>query len=200
MWNRLNRVTAPAGLPVGLAEAKAFLRVDSTSEDALIESAIEQATAYVDGPNGIGRALVEQQWDLRLDCFPWGRIVLPLVPVRSVDEITYTDTAGSTQTLASSRYIASVAREPATIEPEWNENWPSVRLVADAVKVRFTAGYEPGTGSQYGANVPADLRAAILWLVAHIYENRVPATAESMGSLPLSVESILSRYRAGAVA
>jgi uncharacterized phiE125 gp8 family phage protein len=203
MWNRLHRVTAPAGRPVTLEEAKAHLRVDGTAEDTLIERAIDAATAYIDGPRGIGHALVDQQWDLRLDCFPWGRIVLPLNPVRTVDEITYTDTAGTTQTLASSRYIVSAEREPATIEPEYNENWPSTRLVADAVKVRFTVGYEPDTNSSptdYGANVPNDLKAAVLWLVAHIYENRMPATKDGAEMLPFAVENILARYRAGAVA
>jgi uncharacterized phiE125 gp8 family phage protein len=203
MWNRLHRVTAPAGRPVTLSEAKTHLRVDSTAEDTLIESLIDAATAYIDGPKGIGRALVDQQWDLRLDCFPWGRIILPLVPVRTVDEITYTDTAGNTQTLASSRYIASVEREPATIEPEYNENWPSTRLVADAVKVRFTAGYEADTGSSptdYGANIPGDLKAAVLLLIAHLYENRSAVMADSMQTLPMAVEHILARYRAGAIA
>jgi uncharacterized phiE125 gp8 family phage protein len=202
MWNRLHRVTAPAGRPVTLEEAKAHLRVDGTAEDTLIERAIDAATAYIDGPRGIGHALVEQQWDLRLDCFPWGRIVLPLNPVRTVDEITYTDTAGTTQTLDASRYIVSAEREPATIEPEYNENWPSTRLVADAVKVRFTVGYEPGSGSppDYGANVPNDLKAAVLWLTAHIYENRMPTSTNNAEALPFAVENILARYRAGAVA
>lgn len=192
MWNRLNRVTAPPSDPVTLQEAKDHLRVDSTDEDTLIQNAITAATAYIDGPYGIGRALVEQQWDLHLDCFPWGRIVLPLNPVQSVDEITYTDTAGNTQTLASSAYIASVTREPATIEPAYNRNWPSTRLVADAVKVRFTAGY---------ADVPRDLKAAILWLTAHMYENRSPVSVgDNVSSMPFAVQSILDRYRAGAVA
>jgi len=202
MWNRLHRVTAPAGRPVTLSEAKAHLRVDGTAEDTLIERAIDAATAYIDGPRGIGHALVEQQWDLRLDCFPWGRIVLPLNPVQGVDEITYTDTAGNTQTLDDARYIASTEREPATIEPAWNENWPSTRLVADAVRVRFTVGYAPDSGSppNYGAKIPDDLKAAILWLTAHIYENRMPTSTNNAEALPLAVDAILSRYRAGAVA
>ena len=201
-WNRLHRVTAPAGAPVTLEEAKGHLRIDGTAEDSLIERAIDAAAAYIDGPRGIGHALVEQQWDLRLDGFPWGRIVLPLNPVQSVDEITYTDTAGATQTLDAARYIASTAREPATIEPAWNENWPSTRLIADAVKVRVTVGYKPGAGSppDYGANIPSDLKAAVLWLVAHIYENRMPTSTNGAEALPFSVESILARYRAGAVA
>jgi uncharacterized phiE125 gp8 family phage protein len=203
MWNRLHRVTAPAGRPVTLSEAKMHLRVDGTAEDTLIERAVDAATAYIDGPRGIGHALVDQQWDLRLDCFPWGRIVLPLNPVRTVDEITYTDTAGTTQTLDASRYIVSAERDPATIEPAYNENWPSTRLVADAVKVRFTVGYEPDTNSSptdYGANVPNDLKAAVLWLTAHIYENRMPTSTNNAEALPFAVENILARYRAGAVA
>lgn len=203
MWNRLSRVQAPQGRPVTISEAKTHLRVDSTDEDTLIESLIDAATAYIDGPRGIGHALVDQQWDLRLDCFPWGRIVLPLTPVRSVDEITYTDTGGNTQTLASSRYIASVDRDPATIEPAFNENWPSTRLIADAVKVRFTAGYAPGSGSppDYGANVPADLKAAVLWLTALMYEHRVAVNVDQKTTpLPFAIENILARYRAGAVA
>jgi len=202
MWDRLARVTAPAGRPVTLQEAKDFMRVDTADEDAIIERAIDAATAYIDGPRGIGHALVEQQWALRLDAFPWGRIVLPLSPVQTVDTIDYTDTAGNQQTLDPARYIVSTGREPATVEPAFNENWPSTRLIADAVKVTFTVGYAPASGSppDYGANVPADLKAAVLWLVAHIHENRLPATKDGADPLPFAVENIIGRYRAGAVA
>jgi uncharacterized phiE125 gp8 family phage protein len=76
----LHLITAPLAYPVSLQETKSFLRVDAADEDATILSLIASATAYLDGADGImGRALVEQTWELR-DCEFGEWIAVPLPP------------------------------------------------------------------------------------------------------------------------
>jgi uncharacterized phiE125 gp8 family phage protein len=158
-------VSAPATTPVSLTEAKAHLRVDHSDDDTLITALINAAVAHLDGKDGIlGRALITQTWDLKLDEF-CPAIRIPLPPLASVTSITYVDTDGATQTLAADQYTVT-SGEPAKIVPAYNVTWPSTRCVPEAVKVRFVAGY--GNAS----SVPAGIKAAILLHVGTLYRDR----------------------------
>lgn len=62
-----------------LADAKQHLRVDFEDDDGVIESYIAAAIQNIDGRDGwLGRALVEQTWELRLPDF--GGSVIPICP------------------------------------------------------------------------------------------------------------------------
>jgi len=192
-WN-LKRTVAPPENPVTTAEVKSQARIDTTAEDSLIDRLISAATASIEGPYGIGIALVEQTWELKLDWFPL-EIQLPLYPVLSVESIKYIDTEGTEQTLDSSVYRVDTHSNPARITLEWNETWPSTRLISNAVTVTFKAGYAV-EGSDYQANVPQDLRHAITLLVAHWYENReAVSTNATPNRMPMAADAILERYR-----
>jgi uncharacterized phiE125 gp8 family phage protein len=120
----LTLITPPAAVPLSMAEARAHLRLeDDQSEDALIAGFIRIATAWVDGAEGwLGRALITQEWELRIDCFPWRtRIVLPLPPLQAVTSIHYTDQTGAEQLLASDRYrVLSIGdAQPGRIAPAY---------------------------------------------------------------------------------
>lgn len=195
-WTKLHRITAPPVSAISLNEAKDHLRVDLVEEDSLIQRLTHAATGMVEGPHGVGLALVEQQWELSLDYWP-AVIDLPLYPVQSVDSITYVDGDGNSQTL--SNFQAAVNRNPATIAPAVDERWPNARDQLEAITVTFTAGYAKD-GTDYRANIPEDLRAALLLLVGHLYENRVAVTQDSMEQVPLAVTHILERYRVGRMA
>lgn len=198
-WNRLTRITAPAEAPLTLDEAKDHLRVETNAEDSLILRLIDAATAMVDGPQGIGIALVSQEWEYKLDWFP-PVIKIPLYPVRSIDAIEYVDDAGNTQTLAASRYQEDVDSNPARVMPAYNELWPTIRWQLNAVTVRFTAGYAPD-GEDNLVNIPQDIRSAMLLLVGHLYNNREAVAINTTATeLPLAVDHILGQYRAGVVA
>lgn len=195
MWDRLYRVTAPAALPVSVADAKTHLRVDHATDDALIQRLIEAAVGAIDGPPGIGIAMVSQVWRLSLDSFPCSVIELPLGPVLTVDSITYVDTAGATQTLPSGDYQTDITRNPARIAPAYGKFFPSTRLGLNAVKVQFTAGF--GAASA----VPSDLKSAILLIVGNLYTNRdATVLGAAVAQLPMGVDAILDRYRVGQAA
>lgn len=186
---RLKPVTAPAAQPVTLDEAKAHLRVTAADEDALITALIAAAVGHVDGPSGtLGRALVEQEWDLLLDDFPCDELELPLPPLRSVTSITYVDEQGATQTLAPAAYEVDASGPRGVVLPAYGQTWPRTRVQRNAVTVRFKAGY--GTT---GASVPAAIRAAILLLVGDLYANR-EAQGDTLAR-NATVDALLFPYR-----
>jgi len=196
-WN-LKRTSAPAGTPVTAAEVKSQSRIDTSADDSLIDRLINAAVSFIEGPNGIGVCLVEQTWELALDRFPL-IIELPLFPVISVESVKYIDEDGTEQTLASSVYRVDTHSNPARVSLAWNQTWPSARLVSNAVKVSFKAGHAPDSGD-YTANVPDDLRHAVILLVAHWYEHREAVSDQSMSQVPMAAKAILDNYRVPGVA
>lgn len=190
---------APSVPAVSLDEVRDHLRIDMSNEDALLLRLAWAATDAIDGPNGIGVALVEQQWEMTLDSFP-SMIKIPLSPIQSVDAIEYIDGAGTTQTLDTAKYLVDTASIPARITPAYNAVWPGIRAQMNSVTIRFTAGYA-ADGADYTANIPEDLRTALLLLVAHFYENRSAVNVgSSVSEFPLAVRFILNKYRSGRVA
>jgi uncharacterized phiE125 gp8 family phage protein len=212
-------ITPPIGFPLSLDLAKAQCRVQHNDDDALIQSLIEAATGWLDGPGGwLGRCLMPQILELRLDSFypdDWNfrglpiwqegvwndwtrwpfqnRIQLPYPPFLSVTSVIYEDLSGADQVLTSSGWV--VDREGEIGSP-WQTPWPAGRVEADAVRIQYQAGYALSAGS---STVPAPIRHALMLLVSHWYahpdavvgvENR-----DSSTEMPLAVESLLAPLR-----
>ena len=187
-WNRLRLVTPASVLPVSLVEAKAHLRVDFDDDDALIASLISAATAMLDGPRGIGVALAPQTWELGLDEWPEA-VRLPLWPVRAIASIIYKDAAGADVTLPTSAWQADLDASPVRILPDYGQSWPAARASQRAIRITFTAGYADA------ASIPADLKAALLLIVGHLYNHREAVADNSPRVLPMGAEAIIDRYR-----
>jgi uncharacterized phiE125 gp8 family phage protein len=186
----LHLVTPPAGLPLSVLELREHLRLEGIDgQDVMVAAYLGAATAAIDGADGwLGRALLTQTWELRLDCFPWhGAIVVPLPPLQSVTSVEYTDTDGNDQVLAPSQYqVAGIGgARPARIYPAFGERWPSTRDQAEAVRVCFTAGYGDAPG-----HVPEPIRQAIQLMVAQSFEDR-----EGTVGMSSAVESLLFPFR-----
>lgn len=194
MWDRVSVVTKPAADIITVADLKARLRIDGTAEDALLASLLAGAVARIDGPQGLGVAMMEQTWRLTLDCFP-ATIRLPGAPIKSVSTITYMDTDGVEQTLDAADYRADFGREPVRVEPAYGSAWPATRDVVGAVKIDYLLG------EANAAEVPQDLIDAACLLVGHRYAHREGVlVGDSASELPLAVEWILNQHRRGAVA
>ena len=176
----------PAQEPVSLAEQKIQSRVSTDADDALLSLYITAARQNCEQFQA--RAYITQTWDLTLDDWPAdGCIYAPRAPLASVTSITYVDDAGTTQTLSSSLYTVDTKSEPGRIYPAYGETWPSVRGQPNAITVRFVAGY--GTTMQ---SVPARMRAAIMVLAHHWYENREPVVIGTIvADLPKSMDRML---------
>lgn len=184
---RLELNTAPATEPVMLAEVKTRLRIDSSADDAGVNRLIAAATRYAQSV--CRRAFVTQTWTLILDAFPCGSISVPLPPLQSVVEITYVDSNGTTQTLASTEYVVDKAGMIGLVHRAYQKEWPATRAQPMAVRVKFTAGYGAA------ADVPADLVSALMMLVAHWDQNREPVVVGTINSaLPFSVAALLAPF------
>jgi len=179
--------TAATEEPVTLDEAKAHLRIDHDDEDdhiaALITAARQWAEMYT------RRQFISATYTLYLDWFP-GEIVVPRPPLISVTSISYLDTAGASQTLATSVYAVDAVALPGRIRLKFNESWPGTRTIENAVTVVYIAGYGAATA------VPETAKAALKLLVAHLYENREPyIVGTSVSALPMAAKSLLSAER-----
>ena len=191
-WQRLTRTVAPAVPAVTLAGAKAHLRVEFSEDDALITGLVEAAAAMIEGPGGIGVALVTQTWRLSLDGALPLPLELPLGPVQAVTDITYADQDGQTQTLDPALYGLDTGARPARVYLEDGATLPAMLRQLGGVKVTFTAGY-----GATAASVPADLRAVMLLIVGHLYHRREAVDRSGLAELPMGVAVILARYRVG---
>lgn len=144
VWDRLERVTPPASPPVTLADAKLHAKVDHDVADTVLQVYLDAAIAEVDGPSGLGVAMLEQSWKLSLDSFP-DVIPLPIGPVRSVTEIAYTDTDGADQTIDPATVQVITRRIDGRILPEPGNTWPATEAGRwDAVRVTWSAGWDTG--------------------------------------------------------
>lgn len=131
-------VTAATLKAVDAADCKRAARVDWDEEDSLIEGWIAEATQAVE--TDASMCLLTQTWRLNLDWFPAWTIELRKYPVQSVSSITYTDTAGTTQTVSSSDYIVDTTSFPPRVVPAEGLYWPTCRDQPRSVKVTFVAG------------------------------------------------------------
>lgn len=206
----LSQVSGPTLDVVSLAEARKHLKVDVTDDDGLIAGYIFAARAFCEMHTG--RAILNQVFDLTIDddwppqysrppywppiAAAWPgcssrRITIPLAPLVSVASITYTDTAGAPQTLASDQYrvITRSATVRGWIEPAYGVAWPAVRMQSEAITVRFTAGY----GDQPGGTKELELfRQAMLLLIGSWYANKEAVVVGSPpAELPLGVDALL---------
>lgn len=189
MW--LNQTSAPAETPVTLADAKTHLRVTHSNDDDFITALIDAVTAHLDGRRGyLGRCLVTQSWEYRVNVFPGNGIIeIPLPPLVSVESVKYIDDAGSEQTMSSAEYVVDTATVNGQVRLGYDEDWPTTRDEDFAVRVAFTAGF--GAAS----DVPQPIKSAIYMMVAHLYVNREVTGAGDIGELPLGARYLLSAYR-----
>lgn len=184
----LSVVTPAAADPVSLSEAKAHCRIDFATDDTYLIALISAATQWVQ--NRTGRQLVtatlRQSWDH--GTFDPYLLELAREPVTAVESVKYYDADEDLQTLSTDDYWTDFESTPPRIVMAYF--FPFVNVWRpNALQVEFSAGYGNA------AAVPQALKQAILWLVAHWYENREPVIAgEKLANVPFSVESVCRQY------
>ncbi|CAM3307245.1 head-tail connector protein [Halomonas lysinitropha] len=179
---------------ITLAEAKLHLRLitdltdaDSyTAEDAHIQGLISAAYRHAEA---VTRTTLERRSKtLVLDGFPAGSqaIELPWTPVEAVESLEYVDPDGIEQSLAAETLRLDTRPIYPRLAPQWGSLWPATTDEPECVSITATAG---------AAELPADIRAALLLLVGHFYENREAVVIGTISSaIPFSVETLLAPY------
>ena len=89
----LKLITAPTVLPISVADIKVDLKETGTARDTQIARLIASATERAE--HELGRALLDQEWELIIDAFPVAEIELAMPKVLSITSVKYLDQAGA---------------------------------------------------------------------------------------------------------
>jgi len=181
-------ITAPANEPLTLAEVKAHLRVDDAASDALITALIVSAREMAE--HQVGRSLMQQTLELTLDQFP-DAFILQRPPVISITSVKYLDADGIQQTLAAESYVLDNSSDStaAYLICAYATSWPTTRSEANAVRVRYLAGYANA------AAVPQGIKQWMLLQIGHWFATRESTNVGNIVNEMPFLGGLLDRYR-----
>ena len=178
---RLKLETAPTKEPITLEEVKLHLKIDTADDNTLITDLIKTARMLIEKETK--RAFITQTWQMYFDLAPHV-IEIPKPPLQSVESITVIDSDGEETPVDPGDYMVDASENsPGRVTPKIGYIWPYHRGFASFV-VEFEAGY--GDDPE---DVPEDLRQAILYLVAYLYEHRED------GGIPDSIKKMIFPYK-----
>ncbi|MEL6298933.1 MAG: head-tail connector protein [Pseudomonadota bacterium] len=177
----LKQLVAPAAEPISLAEAKAFLRLDTETEDAFVSSLIKTSRLHIEA--ALDLALITQRWRLTSRVASLQPVPVPLHPVREVVGASAIDAGGASTAIPLDQVDVNLDERPATV------------CVTAEFGKRVAIDFEAGFGAD-PADVPEPIRQALLLLVAHWFENREPVVIGSDATrIPMTVSALLAPYR-----
>lgn len=187
-YGKLVLKTGPATTAISLAEAKAFLRVDSDydDDDSYITSLIGVATNVVE--QFTRRRLITQTYNIYYDEFP-PYMDLQVGNVASVTHVKYYDTDNTLQTLDTSQYDVDIRVKPGRIYQAEDGNFPDTYERANSVEVEFVVG-------SAASDVEDAIKQGMFIVIGRYYENRQDVVmGTQVNELPLMVEHLLTPYR-----
>jgi uncharacterized phiE125 gp8 family phage protein len=181
-------IEANHGEPVSLAEMRSHLRITSNDEDKDIRSYLMASSEFIEEATGIAFLTASYRQSFRY--FQDVELDLLRGPVSEITNITYIDTFGNTQTLATGVYTLSdtVGLRP-QIYLNAGQSWPSTNCSPSAIRINFKAGYS----SPFA--VPFRAQQAIKFLTAHFFENRVPLTQIPGATLPFALQALINQLK-----
>ena len=172
-------ITQPVAEPVTVAQARLACRLDVTGDvtydtavdDELkrqISAARELATTHTQA------SIMPMTWELSLDDFPSDADIELLYPrIISITSVKYISAlTGLEVTLAANQYMLDSQRYRAWLLPAAGVTWPATADVANAVKVRYVAGFADA------ASVPAKVKQWILSVVRYMREGGCDGAGE----------------------
>lgn len=181
------RLDSPAS-PIGYAEQRDFMRLATDDEQPLVEELLLAASAWLTRETNV--ALLDTAHRLELARFPRCReIELWPVPLASVASVVYDDADGVEQSLDAAAYTVDYARLPARLVLKRGQSWPATAGEPGSVRITYSSGH--GTADR----VPAELRAAVRLMAAHLFENREPAAPVAMSEVPMALQRIVELHR-----
>lgn len=155
--------TEPVTDPITAAEVAEYLRIDYDDHDSMIANYAKEARRSLED-GYLWKCCISQTCVDRFNEFE--EMELHWQPVSAISSITYTDTAGATQTLASTVYELGNNHGIWHVRLKYGQTWPATRSHNDVVTVTYTAGY--GTSA---SSVPEAIRQAIIMYAGSLYDN-----------------------------
>lgn len=180
------KVITPVTSPViPLADVRLHLRLDllggsTHPDDALITAFIDAARDYVE--HNTQRSVGVQTLELALDAFPSGAIELPL-GAASITSLSYVDDEEAVIVMDSSEYVLDEYSHQSWVL--FVDAWPTAKDSANVVKIRYVTK----------SAINSAVKAAMLLLIGHWYENREASNFDKLQSIPLGVKSLLDTER-----
>ncbi|PKA40447.1 hypothetical protein CWR43_28125 [Rhizobium sullae] len=180
MWYPTKITVAATSEPVTTAEAKRRLRIDFDDDDADVDLMLGSARDHVE--KYCNTRLASQTVEIKCDGFcDFAR--LPEAPVSSITSVSYVDTDGATQTLATTVYELRADGLETSIVTKYGQQWPAIQS-GSRITVTAVVGY---------AEAPAAVKHAILLFIADAYEVRENAKVEDWTAL----DALLCNFRRG---
>jgi uncharacterized phiE125 gp8 family phage protein len=179
-------LTAPVAEPLSLADARDFLRVSHSDDDAVIAALIAAARGQIEAQTRC--ALMTQTWRVACDAWPNdGRIRPRLAPLRSLAAVRVFDAGGTARPLNASAFVVDTAAG-VVAAPAW---LPAPGRSLAGIELDLVCGF-----GDAASDVPELLRHALRTLVAHWYDNRgLVAIGQSIAMMPASVAAMIAAYR-----
>ncbi len=169
----LARVAPPEDEPLSLAEAKSYLRVDSSADDAVITAMLSAVREHAE--QYLRRSLMPQSWKLVYDDYLPQEVLLPMGPVITVTHVKLIALDGSPTLVSDAVYRLNAARTSLLIDEV---------LFASQVEIAYEAGYEDA------GTIPAPLKQGMLAHLAELYDGKNLGTV-----LPDAARALYAPYR-----
>lgn len=164
----------PETMPLALDEVRAYLRIDHTEEDPLLESLIRTASEVA--VDYMRRSLTEQQWRAVYHDNLEGEVRLPMGPVQRIDRV---------QLVTHDGVVVDVDEEDYDLCPQGRLLLVGGVLRAKYIEILYIAGFNGPL------LLPHAIRQGLLLHVAMIYDGRASAAR-----LPHKVRGWYEPFRA----
>ena len=163
---------------------------------AMLDAAVEHAEAFT------GLSIAIRTYEGALDELP--RLVagdpttssiidLPHPPL--IELISFTTGDGSDVVdVDADTYIVDEYGDSTRLRPV--TSWLAVANSPNTVRIQYKAGYSSeGVGDTDATELPGAIRAAVLLMMAHLYESREDAVEKAMSTIPNGFEALLRPRR-----
>jgi len=180
------KITTQPTEPITLEAVKAHLRLTGNDEADHISNLITAAREYAQGVTG--KLYGVQTVTAVCDSFPADDIIeLPTAPIISLTSLIYKNSALMETNITADVIVDDFATKP-TLVLKSTANWPSVGLYqVNPIKIIYKSGAIPSS----------KIKAAMLLLIAHWFENReeVVTGTQQPYSVPFAAEALLQQER-----
>jgi uncharacterized phiE125 gp8 family phage protein len=179
-------VEAPKPI-VSWDEMRTHGKIEEESEKTYVETLIEAATGWIDGPTGwLGRTIGVQVLELQLSDWPCSMADLPYGPIIELVSVVYLDADGA-EHLIDVHGLSD------------DFDLPTVEGRPGDVRIRYRAGYgvlDDATPPKWVNTPPAAIKVAVMMIVSEWYESRSPVSVgSSFDELPIGPRMLLQPYR-----